>query len=193
MKLIFATRNRHKISEISKILGPQFQLLTPADCGIEEDIPENEATILGNALAKARYVYRRTGENCFADDTGLEVAALGGDPGVFSARYAGPEHDSKANMQLLIKNMEGKADRRARFRTVIALIVKGREVTFEGEVTGTIIDTPRGADGFGYDPIFVPDGYDITFAEMGAEEKNRISHRARATQKLVDYLRSEKL
>ena len=193
MKIIFATNNRHKLREVADILGPGYELSTPADHGITEDIPEEEATLLGNALSKARYIYNRTGMNCFADDTGLEVAALGGEPGVYSARYAGPQHDFAANMALLLKNMEGVADRRARFRTVVALIVQGKEVTFEGEVRGHIITSEQGDEGFGYDPVFVPEGCKESFAQMSAAEKNRISHRARAIEKLARYLKSEKL
>jgi len=189
MKIVFATNNAHKLREAADILGAGFELSTPADHGITEEIPEHEATLLGNALAKARYIYQKTGLNCFADDTGLEVEALGGAPGVLSARYAGPDHDAAANLALLLRNMEGIGNRRARFRTVIALIRGGGEHTFEGEVCGKLTSTPSGAKGFGYDPIFIPDGHDITFAEMNPTEKNTISHRARAMQKLAHFLR----
>ena len=189
MKIIFATNNAHKLQEVQQILGDSYPLVTPRECGITEDIPEAQDTLEGNALQKARYLYERTGTNCFADDTGLEVEALGGAPGVRSARYAGDGHDFSANTALLLKNLAGKDDRSARFRTVIALILDGKEYLFEGEVKGYITDTEAGAGGFGYDPVFVPDGYDITFAEMDPVEKNRISHRGRAVEKLNTFLR----
>ena len=189
MKIVFATNNRHKLEEVSAILGSRFELLTPHDCGITEDIPENEPALEGNALAKARYIHQRTGLDCFADDTGLEVDALGGDPGVRSARYATDGHDSAANISLLLKNMESVADRNARFRTAIALILDNREYLFEGVVWGEIIRKPRGDKGFGYDPVFVPEGRTETFAEMSVEDKNLISHRARAVAELVKFLR----
>ena len=192
MKIIFATNNRHKLEEVQAVLGEGFRLVTPRELGITEDIPEEQATLEGNASQKAHYLHDRTGENCFADDTGLEVAALDGAPGVRSARYAGPGHDSQKNMELLLHNMEGKTDRRARFRTVISLILAGEEHLFEGTVEGTIIDAPRGEAGFGYDPVFVPDGHDTTFAEMSAEAKNAISHRGRAVAKLVSFLTSQR-
>lgn len=188
MKLVFATNNRHKLDEVRQILGRDFELFTPRDCGITEEIPEEQATLDGNALQKARYIFERTGLDCFADDTGLEVDALDGAPGVRSARYAGDEHDSEANMDLLLRNMEGASDRSARFRTVIALILGGSEYLFEGEVRGRISDGRSGAGGFGYDPIFVPEGYDVSFAEMSAQEKNRISHRGRAVEKLAGFM-----
>lgn len=189
MRLVFATNNRHKLEEVSAILGPNFELATPADCGITEDIPETQPTLEGNALQKARYIHERTGLDCFADDTGLEVAALGGDPGVRSARYAGDQHDFDENTALLLKNLENEADRSARFRTVIALILGGREYLFDGVVNGRIIDEYRGTGGFGYDPVFIPDGYTETFAEMSAAQKNAISHRARAVEKLNSFLK----
>ena len=192
MKIIFATNNRHKLEEVQAVLGEGFRLVTPRELGITEDIPEEQATLEGNASQKAHYLHDRTGENCFADDTGLEVAALDGAPGVRSARYAGPGHDSQKNMELPLHNMEGKTDRRARFRTVISLILDGEEHLFEGTVEGTIIDAPRGEAGFGYDPVFVPDGHDTTFAEMSAEAKNAISHRGRAVAKLVSFLTSQR-
>ncbi len=192
MKIIFATNNRHKLEEVQAVLGEGFRLVTPRELGITEDIPEEQATLEGNASQKAHYLHDRTGENCFADDTGLEVAALDGAPGVRSARYAGPGHDSQKNMELLLHNMEGKTDRRARFRTVISLILDGEEHLFEGTVEGTIINAPRGEAGFGYDPVFVPDGHDTTFAEMSAEAKNAISHRGRAVAKLVSFLTSQR-
>jgi XTP/dITP diphosphohydrolase len=190
MKILFATNNAHKLSEVSEVLGDGVRLLTPRDCGVTEEIPETQPTLEGNALQKARYLHERTGLDCFADDTGLEVAALGGAPGVRSARYATDGHDFAANNRLLLKNLEGTTDRRARFRTVIALILNGEEHLFEGIVEGRIIDAERGAEGFGYDPLFIPDGGDKTFAEMSAEEKNAVSHRGRAVRRLAAYLHS---
>ncbi len=192
MNIIFATNNRHKLEEVQAVLGEGFRLTTPRELGITEEIPEEQATLEGNASQKARYLYERTGKNCFADDTGLEVAALGGAPGVRSARYAGPGHDSQKYMELLLSNMAGKTDRRARFRTVISLILDGEEHLFEGTVEGTILDAPRGEAGFGYDPVFVPEGYDTTFAEMSAEAKNAISHRGRAVARLAAFLASRR-
>lgn len=188
MKIIFATNNAHKLSEVQAVLGDSFELVTPRMCGVEEDIPETAATLEGNASQKSHYLYEKTGLDCFADDTGLEVEALGGEPGVHSARYATDGHDFAANNRLLLKNLEGKENRRARFRTVISLIEGGEEHLFEGIVEGHIIDHESGEEGFGYDPLFVPDGFDRTFAEMTAEEKNAVSHRGRAVRKLVAYL-----
>lgn len=186
--LVFATNNLHKLEEVRDILGGSFRIASLKEIECTDDIPETADTLEGNALQKARYVKDKFGYDCFADDTGLEVEALGGAPGVFSARYAGPGHDSEANMQKLLKELEGKTNRQAQFRTVVALILEGREYTFEGIVRGTILTERRGTAGFGYDPVFVPEGYAETFAEMGSEEKNRISHRARAVQKLADFL-----
>ncbi|MBR5465281.1 MAG: non-canonical purine NTP diphosphatase [Alistipes sp.] len=188
MKIIFATNNAHKLSEVQAVLGDGFELVTPRMCGVEEDIPETAETLEGNASQKAHYLYEKTGLDCFADDTGLEVEALDGEPGVHSARYATDGHDFAANNRLLLKNMEGQENRRARFRTVISLIEGGEEHLFEGIVEGRIIDHESGTEGFGYDPLFVPDGFDRTFAEMTADEKNEISHRGRAVRKLVAYL-----
>ena len=191
MKIVFATHNRHTVEEVQAVLGPSFQLVTAAEAGITAEIPETQPTIEGNASQKARYVYEHTGLNCFADDTGLEVEALDGAPGVYSARYAG-EHVSYAdNNALLLKNLDGKSNRRARFRTVISLIVDGREHLFEGTVEGVIAAEPHGDGGFGYDPLFIPDGYTTTFAEMSPEAKNGISHRGRAVAKLAAFLRGE--
>ena len=190
MKIIFATNNAHKLSEVQAVLGEGFTLVTPRQCGITEEIPEEQETLEGNASQKARYIHDRTGENCFADDTGLEVAALGGAPGVHSARYATDGHDFAANNRLLLRNLEGKSDRRARFRTVISLILNGEEHLFEGVVEGRIIDHEAGHEGFGYDPLFIPDGCERTFAEMSPEEKNAVSHRGRAVRKLAEYLHS---
>jgi XTP/dITP diphosphohydrolase len=188
-KLIFATNNAHKLGEVQALLGDAFELVTLRECGITEDIPETAETLEGNALQKARYVYEKTGLDCFADDTGLEVDALNGAPGVHSARYATDGHDFAANNRLLLKNLEGVVDRTARFRTVIALILGGVEYTFEGRVEGTIATSESGSEGFGYDPLFVPSGEIITFAQMSAEAKNAISHRGRAVAKLVDFLK----
>ena len=192
-KLIFATNNAHKLGEVQALLGDAFTLVTLRECGITEDIPETADTLEGNALQKARYVYEKTGLDCFADDTGLEVDALGGAPGVHSARYATDGHDFAANNRLLLKNLEGITDRTARFRTVIALILDGVEYTFEGRVEGTIATAESGSEGFGYAPLFVPSGEIITFAQMSAEAKNAISHRGRAVAKLVNFLKDGKL
>ena len=178
MKIVFATNNAHKLSEVQAVLGDAFTLLTPRDCGVEEDIPEEQQTLEGNASQKSHYLHGRTGLDCFADDTGLEVEALGGAPGVHSARYATDGHDFAANNRLLLKNLEGAENRRARFRTVISLILGGEEHLFEGVVEGRIIDREAGHEGFGYDPLFIPDGYAKTFAEMTTDEKNAVSHRA---------------
>ena len=191
-KLVFATNNAHKLDEIRAILGDKVEVLSLKDIHCEADIPETADTLEGNAALKAEYIYKNYGLDCFADDTGLEVEALGGAPGVYSARYAGGEgHDSEANMKKLLAELEGKSNRKAQFRTAICLIEGGTKHLFEGVVKGEIIEKKRGCSGFGYDPVFVPEGYTETFAEMGSEEKNKISHRARATQKLCDYLNRE--
>ena len=233
-KIVFATNNKHKLDEIRSILGEDFEVLSLNDIGCHEDIPETADTLEGNALQKAQYVFEKYGYDCFADDTGLEVQALGGEPGIYSARYAALDgdgsisHDSEANMAKLLRKLEGIENRKARFRTVIALLThpqslpkggksdmisinkgnqtclplggieggynsspqEGQRVGFEGIVNGSIIRERRGGEGFGYDPIFQPEGYDKTFAELGSEIKNHISHRARAVQKLADYLKS---
>lgn len=188
MDLIFASNNKHKINEINNILGNSFRLLSLTDVNINEDIAENETTLEGNALAKARYVHEATGMDVFADDTGLEVEALGGRPGVHSARFAGEDRNSDANIDKLLLLLEGKSNRNARFRTVIALILNGTEHLFEGIVKGSIINEKRGSRGFGYDPVFVPENQGLTFAEMDLNAKNRISHRARAFEKLRSFL-----
>ena len=192
MNLIFATNNRHKLTEVNQILGDKIELTTLAECGITEDIPETSPTIEGNALQKARYVWERTGRNCFADDTGLEVDALGGAPGVRSARYATDGHDFEANVTLLLRNLEGVTERSAQFRTVVALILDGEEYLFEGIVRGHITNERFGEGGFGYDPVFVPEGEVMTFAEMSPEAKNAISHRGRAMAKLAEWLAERK-
>lgn len=187
-KLVFATNNTHKLDEVRNITGNQVNIVSLSDINCHEDIPETADTLEGNALQKARYIKEKFGYDCFADDTGLEVEALNGAPGVYSARYAGPGHDAEANMNKLLKEMEGKENRKARFRTVIALILDNKEYLFEGIVNGTIIAEKTGSEGFGYDPIFVPENYTETFAEMGNDLKNKISHRAEATKKLTNFL-----
>lgn len=188
-KLVVATNNAHKLEEIAAILGDELELLSLKDINCHAEIPETADTLEGNARQKAMYIYENYGMDCFADDTGLEVDALNGAPGVFSARYAGDGHDSEANMQKLLKELEGKENRKAQFRTAICLIMEGKEYLFEGIVKGAIIEEKRGGAGFGYDPIFVPEGYDQTFAELGNDIKNTISHRARAVEKLCKFLK----
>ncbi|HEX2970433.1 MAG TPA: RdgB/HAM1 family non-canonical purine NTP pyrophosphatase [Bacteroidales bacterium] len=188
MELIFASNNQHKIREIKSIIGTGFEISGLDEFNITEDIPENEATLEGNALAKARYVHRITGKNVFADDTGLETEALKGLPGVHSARFAGESKNSEANIEKLQMMLHGKTNRKARFRTVIALIWNDNEYLFEGVAEGEIIKDKRGTEGFGYDPVFVPEGRVKTFAEMNLEDKNRISHRAKAFEKLKSFL-----
>ncbi len=196
MKIVFATNNMHKLSEIRDILGNDYEILSLADIGCNIDIPETSDTLEGNAMQKAQYVYDNFHLSCFADDTGLEVDALGGEPGVYSARYAGGVgHDSEANMAKLLAKLGDNPNRKARFRTVISLISDGDSPhmeLFEGAVEGKIIHERKGAEGFGYDPIFQPDGYDKTFAELGNDIKNTISHRARAVRKLTEYLGNKK-
>ena len=187
-KLIFATNNKHKLEEISDILQDQFELLSLSDIEFYGDIPETSATIEGNAIQKARYIFDFRGENCFADDTGLEVEALDNRPGVYSARYAGENASYEDNVIKLLAEMEGKKNRNACFKTVIALFWKKKMYLFKGEICGKITNEPKGNSGFGYDPIFLPDGYDQTFAEMPAKLKNTISHRAIATQNLISFL-----
>ena len=188
-KLIFATNNAHKLEEISSILGEKIELLSLKDIDCSTDIPETADTLEGNAMQKAEYIYQNYGVDCFADDTGLEVEALNGAPGVFSARYAGDGHNSEANMQKLLQNMQGITNRKAQFRTVICLIMDGKRHLFEGVCKGEIIKEKRGGAGFGYDPIFKPEGYEKTFAELGNEIKNKISHRAKAVEMLCKYLK----
>lgn len=192
MKIVFATNNSHKLSEVSAILGAEVQILSLADIDCHEDIPETADTLEGNALQKARFVHERYGMDVFADDTGLEVAALGGRPGVHTARYAFPDrNDTEANTDKILGELEGVADRSARFRTVIALILGGREYLFEGIVEGEIATARRGTEGFGYDPVFVPEGTGKTFAELGVDVKNQFSHRSRAVRKLVEFLKND--
>lgn len=203
MKIVFATNNQHKLQEIRDILGSEFEIVSLKDIGCDVDIPETGNTLEENAMQKAQYVYDHYNLSCFADDTGLEVEALNGEPGVHSARYAeGTDHDSEANMAKLLRNLEGKDNRKARFRTVIALIQKQdvcpcgctsiKKINrFEGIVDGSIATEKHGTAGFGYDPIFVPEGYDKSFAELGESIKNGISHRARAVAKLAEYLKQK--
>lgn len=189
-RIVFATNNAHKLEEIRAIAGDRLEVLSLAEIGCHDDIPENEPTIEGNAIAKARWVRDRYGYDCFADDTGLMVDALGGEPGVHSARYAGPGHDSQANVALLLERMEGVADRKAHFTTVIALTEGAATKVFEGRVDGEILTERDGEGGFGYDPVFRPVGCSASFASMSAEEKNAISHRGRATARLLEYFKS---
>ncbi len=190
MELVIATNNQHKVEEINKALKNRFTIFSLKEKGIFEEIPEDQDTLEGNALQKARYIYNKYGVDCFADDTGLEVSALGGQPGVFSARYAGAACNAEDNMSKLLEEMAVHQNREAQFRTVIALILKGTEYTFEGKVSGSILRQRQGTEGFGYDPIFQPEGYALSFAEIGMEQKNEISHRGRAIQKLVYFLES---
>lgn len=189
-KLVFATNNAHKLDEIRAILGDEIEIVSLADIGCHTDILETADTLEGNALQKARYVYEHYHCDCFADDTGLEVEALDGAPGVHTARYAYPDrHDPEANTRKLLDALKEKSSRRAQFRTVIALILNGEEHLFDGRVEGSIATEKRGTEGFGYDPVFIPEDSGKTFAELGVEAKNRISHRARAVARLCEFLR----
>lgn len=192
MKLIFATNNKHKVDELKAFVGNQFQILSLKEVGIDIDIPEPYETLEENASEKSRTIYKLTGEPCFSEDTGLEVEALGGEPGVKSARYAGEGRSFKDNINKLLKNLGQNPNRKARFRAVISLILDGREIQFEGISQGTIIHNERGKEGFGYDPVFIPDGATRTFAEMDLEEKNKYNHRVRAATKLVAFLQTQK-
>ena len=192
MELVFATNNQHKLEELQAILGNKIKLLSLNDIGCTDEIPEEQPTLEGNAAQKAFYVYNKFGFNCFADDTGLEIEALNGEPGVFSARYAGEAKNAQANMDKVLLLMEKIKNRKARFRTVISLVIDGAETQFEGVVDGEILTAKQGEKGFGYDPLFMPAGFRKTFAEMNMEEKNSISHRGRAVEKLVRYLNSIK-
>lgn len=189
-KLVFATNNAHKLEEVKEVVGESFDILSLKDINCHEDIEEPGETLQENALIKARYVKDKYGYDCFGDDTGLEVNALNGAPGVYSARYGGGDHDSKANIRRLLTEMNGTTDRKAQFRTVIALILDGKEYLFEGKVKGTIINEERGEAGFGYDPVFQPEGYTDTFAQLGSEVKNTVSHRALATKALCEFLKT---
>ncbi|MBO7230670.1 MAG: non-canonical purine NTP diphosphatase [Bacteroidaceae bacterium] len=191
MKLVFATNNKHKLDEVRAILGNRVEILSLNDIDCHDDIPETADTLEGNALIKARYIYDKFGVDCFADDTGLEVEALNGEPGVYSARYAGEECNSEANMNKLLQNLTGKNNRNAQFRTVIALIIKGEEKLFNGIVKGTISHEKTGNSGFGYDPVFIPEGFSESFAQMSGDMKNSISHRYRATEELNNYLKQQ--
>lgn len=186
--LVFATNNLHKLEEVKNITNHLVQIVSLSDIGCHDEIPETADTLEGNALQKARYIKEHYGYDCFADDTGLEVDTLDNAPGVYSARYAGPGHNAEANMQKLLREMEGKPNRKARFRTVIALIREGKEYLFDGIINGVITEEKRGDAGFGYDPVFLPDGFTQTFAELGNDIKNKISHRALAVNKLAAFL-----
>lgn len=192
MELVFATNNEHKLKELQALLGNKIRLLSLNDIGCTDEIPEEQPTLEGNASQKAFYVFNKFGYNCFADDTGLEIEALNGEPGVYSARFAGEEKDPQANMDKVLHLMEKIKNRKARFRTVISLVIDGAEMQFEGIVEGEILTAKQGEKGFGYDPLFMPAGFQKTFAEMDLSEKNGISHRGRAVEKLVHYLNSIK-
>ena len=191
MKFVFATNNKHKLEEVRAILGNKIEILSLNDIDCHDDIPETADTLEGNALIKARYIYEKFGVDCFADDTGLDVEVLNGEPGVYSARYAGEECNPEANMYKLLQNLTGKNNRNAQFRTVIALIIKGEEKLFNGIVKGTISNEKMGNAGFGYDPIFIPEGFSESFAQMTSDMKNSISHRYRATEELRNYLKQQ--
>lgn len=193
MKLIFATNNAHKVEEIRHLAGQQFQLLTLQEAGILRDIPEPHDTLEANAREKSSVIYQLTQTSCFSEDTGLEVEALNGEPGVKSARYAGEDKSFEKNIDLLLSNLEGKSNRKAQFRTVISLILDGKEYQFEGICRGQITSERKGTQGFGYDPVFVPDGSDRSFGEMSLEEKERFSHRSKVTLKLVEFLKQLEL
>ena len=188
MRLVFATHNKHKAAEVQKMVSEPFEIITLTDLDIFDEIPETGTTLQANALIKARFVHQKLGYNCFADDTGLEVAALNGEPGVYSARYAGETKSDDANMNKLLHALQGKTDRSARFVTVICLFLHDEMYVFEGELKGKIIEEKVGTNGFGYDPIFMPDGYDITLAQMDMFTKNQISHRGKAFQKMAEFL-----
>lgn len=187
--IVFATNNAHKLDEVRSILAPDYRIISLADLNCFDDIPETADTLDGNTLLKAHYISEKYGCDCFADDTGLEVEALNGAPGVYSARYAGDSHDAKANMKKLLENLGDETNRKACFRTVIALILNNKTYYFEGRIDGHIAKLPTGTTGFGYDPVFVPDGYMNSFAELGSEIKNTISHRALAVKKLAEFLK----
>lgn len=190
MKLVFATNNKHKLEELQAIVGEHFKLLSLRDIGCNEEIPEEQDTLEGNARQKAFFIYNKFGYNCFADDTGLEIEALNGEPGVFSARYAGEAKNPEANIDKVLDKLAKINNRKARFRTVISLVINGTEHQFEGIVDGEILKKRQGKSGFGYDPVFLPDGFSQSFAEMSLQDKNQISHRGRAVAKLAEFLKS---
>ncbi|MBS1529481.1 MAG: non-canonical purine NTP diphosphatase [Bacteroidetes bacterium] len=190
IQLVFATNNKHKLEEVSAKLGGKIDLLTLNAIGCTEDIEETGATFSENASIKSRYIYGKYGLNCFGDDSGLEVEALNNEPGVYSARYAGEHGNHRANNYKLLENLAGIRNRRARFVTIISLMWEGNEYFFEGSVEGTIREALSGKEGFGYDPLFQPDGFDVTFAEMSLEEKNKLSHRGKAVEKLAEFLKT---
>lgn len=189
MTLIFATNNQHKVDEIKKVIGDQFDVVTLKDAGIDIDIPEPHGTLEANATEKSTTIHRLTNQNCFSEDTGLEVEVLNGEPGVKSARYAGEEKNFQANIDKLLAKMKGKENRNAKFRTVVSLIIHNKEYLFEGICKGRIIEEQKGKEGFGYDPVFIPEGSNKTFAEMNLDEKNLFSHRRKATDKLIEFLK----
>ena len=190
MEIVFATNNQHKLKEVQKLVGKKYKILSLKDIGFEGDIPETHDTLEGNAAEKSHYIYNKYKVNCFADDTGLEIEALNGEPGVYSARYAGESPSFDDNMNKVLDKMQNKTNRKAQFRTLISLIINGKEIQFEGICSGTIMTEKYGKDGFGYDPIFMPDGFQETFAELDLEVKNKISHRGLATKKLIAFLQN---
>ncbi len=193
MELIIASQNQNKLVEFKKILGDKINLFSLSDIGLNQEIPENEKTIKKNAMFKAKFVNTQTGKNVFADDTGLEIDSLNGEPGVYSARYSGVDRNSEKNIELVLRKLKNKANRNSRFKTIISLIIDGKSVNFEGVVEGKITEEKRGSNGFGYDPIFQPKGYSSTFGEMSLKEKNKISHRSIAINKMVQYLKENNL
>ena len=193
MELIIASQNQNKLVEFKKILGDKINLFSLSDIGLNQEIPENEKTIKKNAMFKAKFVNTQTGKNVFADDTGLEIDSLNGEPGVYSARYSGVERNSDKNIELVLTKLKNKSNRNSRFKTIISLIIDGKSVNFEGVVEGKITEEKRGTNGFGYDPIFQPNGYASTFGEMSLKEKNKISHRSIAINKMVQYLKENNL
>ena len=193
MELIIASQNQNKLVEFKKILGDKINLFSLSDIGLNQEIPENEKTIKKNAMFKAKFVNTQTGKNVFADDTGLEIDSLNGEPGVYSARYSGVERNSDKNIELVLTKLKNKSNRNSRFKTIISLILDGKSVNFEGVVEGKITEEKRGSNGFGYDPIFQPNGYSSTFGEMSLNEKNKISHRSIAINKMVQYLKENNL
>lgn len=193
MELIIASQNQNKLVEFKKILGDKINLFSLSDIGLNQEIPENEKTIKKNAMFKAKFVNIQTGKNVFADDTGLEIDSLNGEPGVYSARYSGVERNPDKNIELVLTKLKNKTNRNSRFKTIISLIIDGKSVNFEGVVEGKITEEKRGSNGFGYDPIFQPNGYSSTFGEMSLKEKNKISHRSIAINKMVQYLKENNL